>query len=62
MEEKKFLSTNLLEFFFLSLKWAEQNILLAVCALKIVVFVEKNNVETIFFYFDKNHTPPPPLS
>ena len=26
---------------FLSLKWAEKNILLAFCALKIIVFVEK---------------------
>ena len=26
---------------FLSLKWAEKNILLALCALKIIVFVEK---------------------
>ena len=34
---EKILSANLLEIFFLSLKWAEKNILLALCALKIVV-------------------------
>ena len=46
--EKKFLSAILIEKKILSLKWAEQNILLALCALKNVVFVKKinNNVAT----------------
>ena len=38
---KNFLSVNLLEKKFLSLKWAGQNILFALCALQIIVFVEK---------------------
>ena len=38
---KIFLSINLIEKKILSLKWAEKNILLALCALKIIVFAEK---------------------
>ena len=38
---KKILSANLIEKIFLSLKWAETNILLALCALKNIIFVEK---------------------
>ena len=56
--EKKFLSANLLEKTFLSLKWAEKNILLALCALKIIVFGEaKKNILT-----PKKIIAPPPLS
>ena len=36
-----FLSANLIEKKILSVKWAEKNILLALCALKTIVFVEK---------------------
>ena len=36
----------MIEIFCMSLKWADKNILLALCALKNVVFVEKNNVAT----------------
>ena len=43
---KNFLSANLIENKFLYLKWAEKNILLALCALKNIVFVEQNNVAT----------------
>ena len=38
---KKILSANLIEKKCLFLKWAEKQILLALCALKIIVFVEK---------------------
>ena len=37
----KFLSANLIEKIFLSLKWAEKNILLAICAFKKYCFLEK---------------------
>ena len=39
--EKTFLSANLIGKKILSLNWAEKNILLALCASKIIVFVEK---------------------
>ena len=42
--KKIVLSANFIEKKFLSVKWAEKNILLALCALKNIVFVEKNNV------------------
>ena len=45
-KSKKNLSANLIEKKILSLKWAENNILLALRALKNVVFVEINNVAT----------------
>ena len=44
--EKIILLANLIEKKCPSLKWAEKNILLALCALKNIVFVEKNNVAT----------------
>ena len=60
---------------YVSEKWAEQNILLALCALNIIVFIEKNNVATTCreeknsaalqsekkcFDSEKNHGPPSP--
>ena len=72
---KKILSANLLEIFFLCLKWAEKNILLALCALKIIVFVDKkycrDNLSRIFVMLccaankniltpKKRIAPPPP--
>ena len=41
---KQILSANLIEKKILSLKWAEKNILLGLCALKNIVFVEKKNL------------------
>ena len=56
----------LLEKKFLSQKWAEKNIMLALCALKIIVFVEKKIMlrekkfcEKKYFDSEKNHSPPP---
>ena len=54
---------------FLSLKWAEKNILLAICALKNVVFVEKKimkkfllrcEAEKNILTPEKNHSSSPP--
>ena len=73
--EKLFLSANLFDIFFLSLKWAEKNILLALCALQIIVSWKKNNVATTcreqsfccaakrknIFRLRKKHSPPPPF-
>ena len=58
---------------FLSLKSAEKNIMLALCALKNIVFVENKECqlsrkkvllrcEAKTKYFDSEHRPPPPLS
>ena len=64
---KKFLSPNLIEKKMLSMKRAEKNIMLELCALKNIVFVEKKfsaalRSKSFFFDSDKNHSHPPPLS
>ena len=62
-----FLSANLIEKKILSPKWAEKKILLALCALKIIVFVEKMREKKFCCAAKKNIlTPkktiaPPPL-
>ena len=46
---KVFLSANLIEKTFLTLKWTEKNILLALCALQIIFFIEKSDRTPTFW-------------
>ena len=62
---KKFMSTNLIEKKNLSVKWTEKKILLALCALKNIVFVEKKSRDNFLLRCEEKKnilTIAPPLS